>query len=97
MVRRDVKGLNCNEIIRSSFRASSLNKALLRVIRDRVPKQTIVGNTIVHTGHQSLGFMTCVVWLTVQSREHIECGVVIRRRLSEKSIGRLVVMLSLSM
>ena len=41
--------------------------------------------------------MTCVSWLTVRSREHIECGVVVWRRLILMSIGRLVVMLSVCM
>ena len=45
LVRRDVKGLNLNEIIRSSCPVSSLNETLLHVIRDRAPKQTIVIRT----------------------------------------------------
>ena len=44
-VRGDVKGLIWNGIIRSPCPVSSLSKALLRVIRDRVPKQTIVFRT----------------------------------------------------
>ena len=42
----------------------------------------------------SLGVMTCVYWLTVRSRGHSECGVVAGRRLILRSIGGLVVMLS---
>ena len=41
LVRGDVKGLNLNEVIR----LSSLNEALLRVIRNRVPKRTIMFRT----------------------------------------------------
>ena len=43
----------------------------------------------------SLDLMTGVSWFTMQSREHIECGVVVERSLIGKSIGWLVVMLSL--
>ena len=42
LVRGYVKGPNWNGIITSHCSASSLNKALLCVIRDRVPKQTFV-------------------------------------------------------
>ena len=38
--------------------------------------------------------MTGVSWLTVQSRDHIECGVVVRRRLIGRSIGGFVVVFS---
>ena len=38
LVRRDVKGLNLNVIIRSPCPALSLNEALLRIIRNRVRK-----------------------------------------------------------
>ena len=38
LVRGDVKDLNWNEISKSSCPVSSLNEALLNVIRDRVPK-----------------------------------------------------------
>ena len=42
LVRGDVKDLNWDEIVRSPCRVSSLNEALLRVIRNRVSKRTIV-------------------------------------------------------
>ena len=42
------------------------------------------------------GFIAGVSWLIERSREHIECGVVVGRRLIGKSIDRLVVMLGLS-
>ena len=42
LVRREVKSLNWNGIIRPSCPVSSLNEALLRVIMDRVSKRTIV-------------------------------------------------------
>ena len=42
LVRGDVKSLDWNEIIRSPCSVSSLNKALLCFIRDRVRKWTIV-------------------------------------------------------
>ena len=34
--------------------------------------------------------MTGVAWLTARSREHIECGVEVRRKLFWRSIGWLV-------
>ena len=43
LVREDVKGLSWNEVVTSPFPVSSLNEALLRVIRDKFLKQTIVG------------------------------------------------------
>ena len=45
MVRADVKGLNWNDVIRSFYPVLSLNEALLRVIRGRIPKRTIVVRT----------------------------------------------------
>ena len=45
LVRGNLKGLNWNGIIRSSFSLSSLNEALLRVIRDTFPRRTIVIRT----------------------------------------------------
>ena len=45
LVRGDLKGLNWNHIIRSPCPVSSLNEALMRVIRDRVPNRTIVVRT----------------------------------------------------
>ena len=42
LVRGDVKGLNCYEIIRALCPVSSLNEVLLRVIRIRVPNRMIV-------------------------------------------------------
>ena len=45
LVRGDAKGLNLNEISRSPSSVSSLNEALLRVIRDRVSNRTIVVRT----------------------------------------------------
>ena len=45
----------------------------------------------------SLGLMTGVSWLIMQSREHIECRVVIGRKLIGRSIRWLAVMLSLCM
>ena len=45
LVRGDVESLDRNKIIRSHCPVSSLNEALLRGIRDRVPKQTIVVRT----------------------------------------------------
>ena len=46
LVRRDVNGLNWNEILRSPCPVSTLNEALLRVLRNRVPKQTVVVRTV---------------------------------------------------
>ena len=40
-----MKDLNKNEIIRAIYPVSALNETLLRVIRDKVPKQTIVVRT----------------------------------------------------
>ena len=45
----------------------------------------------------SLDLMTGVSWLTVRSREHIECGVLVERRMIGKSLGWLVIMLSMCM
>ena len=45
LVRRDVKDLNWNGIIRFPYPASSLNESLLRVSKDRVSKRTIVVRT----------------------------------------------------
>ena len=80
LVRGDVNGLNWNEIIKFSYLVSTLNKALLRVIRNRVPKRTIVSRREIH-----LGVMTRVFWLTVRSGGRIEGGVVVGCRL----IGRI--------
>ena len=41
LVREDVNGLAWNEMIRIPCPVSSLNEALLRVLRNRVPKWTI--------------------------------------------------------
>ena len=43
--RGNVKGLNWNRIIRFPCPVSSINEALMRVNRDRVPKQTIEART----------------------------------------------------
>ena len=45
LLRGDVKGLNWNNIIRSPWPTSTSNKALLCVIRNRVPKRMIMGRT----------------------------------------------------
>ena len=45
----------------------------------------------------SLGWLTGVSWLTTRSREHMECEVVVGRRLIRRSIGWLIVMLSMCM
>ena len=45
LVRGDVKGLKWNRIIRSPCPVSSLNEALLRLIKGRVSKRTIVIRT----------------------------------------------------
>ena len=45
LVRGDVKCLDWNEIIKTPCPVSSLNEGLLRVIRGRVPKRTIVVRT----------------------------------------------------
>ena len=42
LTRGNKKGLNCKEIIMFPCPVSSLNKALLRVLRDRAPKRAIV-------------------------------------------------------
>ena len=44
-VKMNVKGFNWNEIIRFPYPVSLLNEALLRVIRDRIPKRIIVVKT----------------------------------------------------
>ena len=64
-------------------------KQLLRVIRDGVPKRTIV----VRIGDKR-GLMTGVSWPTVRSRKYIECRGI---ECDERSIGKLVFMLSLCM
>ena len=92
LVRGDVKCLNWNAMISPSCPVSLLNEALLHVIWDRVLKRTIV----VRTGDNPWFDNRCV-WLTVQRTKHIECGVVVGRRLIGRSIGWLVVMLSWSM
>ena len=89
-VREDMKGLNWNETIRSPCPVSLLNEALLRVIKNRVPKRTIV----VRKGNKPWFDDRCVL-LTMQYKRHLECGVVVRYRLIGRSIGWLVVMLSL--
>ena len=45
LVRGHVKGLDWNEIIRSSFPASSINEALLRVLNNRAPMRSTVVKT----------------------------------------------------
>ena len=70
----------------------TLNEALLRVIRNKFPKRT----SVVRMGI-ILGWMTNKSWLTMESRRHIECGVVVGCKLIERSTGRLVVMLSICM
>ena len=45
LVREEVMSLNRNEFIRSLYPVPSLNEALLHVIRERVPKRTIVIRT----------------------------------------------------
>ena len=42
----------------------------------------------------SLGLMTSVSWLNVRSREHIDCGVIVGRRIIGRSIEWLAVVLS---
>ena len=88
----DVKGLNWNEIIRSPCQVLSLNKAILRVIRNRVPKGRLWLELEI-----SLGLITGVFSPTTRIREHIECGVVVERKLIGGSIRWLVVMLSMCM
>ena len=50
-----MKGLNWNEIIKSPCLESSLNEAMLRVIRDRVSKRTIAVRACIN-----LNLMTSV-------------------------------------
>ena len=71
--------------------ASFLNEALLYVIRDIVPKQRIADRT-----SDWLGLLTDVSWFIGRSREHIECGVVVGRKLIGRSIEWLVFMLNWS-
>ena len=81
MVKGDVKDLNWNRIIRCLYPVSSLDEALLCFIRDRILKQTIM----VRTRDKPWFDKWCILAF-VRSREHIECGVVIVRRLIGKSI-----------
>ena len=87
-----MKSLNWNEVTRFPCSVSLLNEALLRTIRDTYSKSTIV----VTTGDKPW-FDDRWSWLTLGSREHIDCGVVVGRRLIRRSIRWLVVMLSLCM
>ena len=94
LVRKDVKGINWNEIIRSFCPVSTLNKALLSIFPNRVPKRMIV----VRTGYK-LWLMTSVSWLTVRSRGHMECRVVVGvgSMLTGRGIGWFVGMFSMYM
>ena len=71
------------EITRSLCPVLSLNEALLRVIRDRLSKRTFVVKQ-----ETKIVLMTSVSWLTVQCREHLECGVAAGRRLIGRGIAR---------
>ena len=63
-----MKCLNWNGIIRFSYLTSSPNEALLRVIRDRVPKRTIV----VRTGDKPWFDDQCVVAHRAKQRGYRE-------------------------
>ena len=89
VVRRDVKGLNWTGIIRFICLVSSVNEALLRIIKDRALKGTIA----VRTGDKPW-LITGVSWLTVRSREHIECVVAVGCNLTGRNIGWLIGVLS---
>ena len=60
LVREKVNDLDWNKIIRFPCPASSLNEALLRVLRDRVPKRTIVIRMLI-----PLVLMTGMSWVTM--------------------------------
>ena len=78
-------------IIRFSCPVLSINEALLRDIRDRVPKRTIV----VKTSEKPWFDDRCVL-AHLGSKEYIDCRAVVRRKLSGRSIGSHVVLLSWS-
>ena len=61
------------------------------LLRNRVPSGRLLSEQVI-----SIDLMAGVSWLTVRSREHIECGIGARRRLIGMSIGWLAVVLSLS-
>ena len=76
LVRKDVKSLHWNGIIKSPCPVSLLNKALLRVSKDRVPKRTIVARTgdkhwlndrcdLAHRAKRR----SCRVWSRTRSRQ----------------------------
>ena len=66
------------EFIRSPCPVSSLNKGLLRVIT-RYCWVLFPSGRLWSEREISFGMMTGESWLTVQIRDHIECGVVARR------------------
>ena len=67
LLRGDGKGLNWNGITRFPCSVSSLNEALLRVIRDRVPKRTIV----VRTGDKPRFDNRCLLAHRAKQRAYI--------------------------
>ena len=87
-----MKGLEWNEIIKSPYPASSLNEDCCVFLGTEFLSERLWLERVV-----SLRLMTGVSWLTVRSKEHIECIVVVGRRLIGRSIGWLVVMLGLRM
>ena len=93
LVREDVEDINWNRIFRYPCPVSSLNEALLRGIREFSSGQLWLSGRL----YSSLGLMTGAPWLIMQSREHIECGVIAGRRLIGSSIKWHVVVLSWSM
>ena len=50
LVKGGVKVLDWNEVIRSPCPVLSLNEALLRILRDRVPKRTTVVRKVISLG-----------------------------------------------
>ena len=93
-VRGDVNCFNWNEFIRSTCPVSSLNKALLHVIRDRIPNRQFSFRRGDKPWFDDRGVL---VHRAKQRGGHIEREVLVGRRLIENSTLWLDAMLSLSM
>ena len=73
MIRRHVKGLNCNRILRFLCPVSLRNEALFCVLLGiEFPAGRLCSEREI-----SLDSMIRESWLTMRSREHIECKVVV--------------------
>ena len=86
-----MKDLHWNEIIRFLCLVTTLNKALLRVIPNRVPKRMIV----VKTENKPLFDDQCPG--SPCKAQHIEWRFVVECRLIERSIEWLIIMFNVCM